>query len=158
LIISINQENKIKISILNDQNQEKIIKLNKHDPDYIPLSISFNMNEIIIGNEEIENSINFFTDLIHQPEEYKEYKITYQNKEYSVISEVLFALVIDQFKKRIEKEFIIDKTKLIIETENKLLINRIKVSLDAIELPLDEFEFPEYDYQKQGEYLQEIKK
>ena len=42
------------------------------------------MNEILIGNET-EKSINFFTDLIHQPQEYKEYKITYQNKEYKVI-------------------------------------------------------------------------
>ena len=46
LKISINQENKIKVSILNDQNQEKIIKLNQHDPDWIPITISFNMNEI----------------------------------------------------------------------------------------------------------------
>ena len=50
----------------NNQNQEKIIKLNQHDPDYIPISISFNMNEIIIGNEESEQSINFFTDLIEE--------------------------------------------------------------------------------------------
>ena len=71
---------------------------------------------------------------IEQPSEYKEYKITYQNKEYSVISEVLFALVIDQFKKRIEKEFIIDETIVDIPSKNGDLYNRIRTSLESIEL------------------------
>ena len=103
LILSINTSNKIKITILNDQNQEQIIKLNENQQDnYLPISIQFDMNEIIFGNQS-ENSINFMKEWIEQPSEYKEYKITYQNKEYSVISEVLFALFIDQFKKKIEK-------------------------------------------------------
>ena len=136
LIISINQENKIKVSILNDQNQEKIIKLNQHDPDYIPLTISFNMNEIIIGKEVSEQSINFFTDLIQQPNEFKEYTINYQNKEYSVISEVLFALFIDQYKKKIEKQFIIDETIVEIPPDSHKLSERIRTSLESIELKI----------------------
>ena len=103
LILSINKENKIKITILNDQNKEEIIKLNSNQQDdYLPILITFDMNEIIFGIQS-ENSINFMKEWIEQPSEYKEYKINYQNKDYNVISELLFALFIDEYKKKIEK-------------------------------------------------------
>ena len=90
--IQINKENKIKCSILKEENKEQIIQ------DFVDINISFDMNEIIIGNKT-ENSINFFNDLIEQPNTFKQYKITYQNKEYSVIADVLFALYLSQIKK-----------------------------------------------------------
>ena len=124
LIITINNQNKIKITILNYQNKEQIIKLNENQQDeYLPITISFDMNEIII-NQQTQNSIDFFNDWINQPDEYKEYKINYQNKEYSVISEVFFALIMNEFKRIIEHDWIIDSVSIEIPTENEKIFDK----------------------------------
>ena len=150
LLIQLNQ-NKIKYSIRTLDNKEWVKQ------EYSPISIAFDMNEIIIEKES-EKSIYFMNDWIQQSEEFKEYQINYQNKEYKVIVEVLFALYANKYKRKIDKQFIIEETIVQFEShqENKLLLNRIKVSLDAIGLKLKEFEFPNYDYQSQGKILHEI--
>ena len=156
--ITINNQNKFKCSIINiNNNNEFTFNLQQNQDEYSQLSISFNMNEIIV-DEGIKDSIEFINDLIEHPEEFKQYKITYQGQEYEVIAEVLLALIFYQYKNKIEKEFIIDETILQFETEeeNNMLINRIKVALEAIDCRLNEFEIPEYDYQEQGEILQKI--
>ena len=56
--------------------------------------------------------------IIENPTEFKEYKIEYKNKEYSLIFEVVFGLLIDEFKKNIEKDFIIKETYIEIETND----------------------------------------
>ena len=151
IFISINKDNKIKYIIKNDDN------IIQEETEYLPISISFDMNEIII-HEQRNDSINFINDFVNNPEEFKEYPISYQGKEYEVIAEVLLSLILHQYKNQIEKKYIIDETILNIETEeeNKILINRIKVSIDAIGLRISEIEIPEYDYQKQGEILHGI--
>ena len=91
LLIDINKHNNIKCSIIDSENKEQQIKINENQQDeYSPICIAFDMNEIIV-NEQRDDSIDFFNDWIEQPEEFKEYEIKYQNKQYSVISEVLFA-------------------------------------------------------------------
>ena len=93
LLIDINKHNNIKYSIIDSENKEQQIKINENQQEeYSPISIAFDMNEIIIS-EQREDSIDFFADWIEQPEEFKEYEIIYQNKQYSVISEVLFAFI-----------------------------------------------------------------
>ena len=96
--IKINQEYKLKCFI-NEEEQEEFITPN----------ILFDMNEILI-NQQNDKAIDFIKEWIEQPNEFKEYKINYQNKEYSVIAEVLFALIIKEYKNKIEKQFIIDET------------------------------------------------
>ena len=92
LLIDINKHNNIKCSIIDSENKEQQIKINENQQDeYSPICIAFDMNEIIV-NEQREDSIDFFVDWIEQPDEFKEYEITYQNKQYSVISEVLFGI------------------------------------------------------------------
>ena len=151
LFISINKDNKIKYIIKNNEN------IIQEETEYLPIIISFDMNEIIIHQQK-ENSINFINDFVNNPNEFKEYSISYQGKEYEVISEVLLSLILHQYKNKIEKKYIIKNTILQNETEeeNKILINRIKVSIEAIGLRISEFEFPEYDYQKQVEILHGI--
>ena len=106
LLIDINKHNNNKCSIIDSENKEQQIKINENQQDeYSPISIAFDMNEIIV-NEQRKDSIDFFADWIEQPEEFKEYEIKYQNKQYSVISEVLFALIMVQYKSKIDKQYI----------------------------------------------------
>ena len=110
----------------NNNNQKKVITINNQQNDYLPLSIQFDMNEIYIGNQN-ENSIDFMKDWIEQSQDYKEYKIEFQNKEYFIVSEVLLALLINEFKEQIEKEFIIEET--IYELPESFSIKRTTLSI-----------------------------
>ena len=71
----------------------------------------------------------------------------YQNKEYDVIAELLFALIINEFKKKIEKEFIIDETIVYLPFHDNRFTNRMKISLEAIKMKgisIEEDEIFEY--------------
>ena len=80
------------------------------------MAISFDSNEISICNENV-NVIHFMNDWVSNPDEYRLYEIHYQEKEYKMISEVLFALIIKGFKEQIEKEYIIKETNIEIPNE-----------------------------------------
>ena len=88
----------------------------------------------------------------------KTYKINFQGKDYEIIAEVLFALIINEFKQIVEKEFIITKTVIEMPVNNKTLNSRILTALDAIGLKEMELEDEEinYDYKDQGHILTEL--
>ena len=44
-------------------------------------------------------------DLINDPADYKLYTIQYQKKEYLVVAEVLLALLLDDFVKKMKKDY-----------------------------------------------------
>ena len=94
--------NEYKLLIQTDSKYEEVV---------IPC-ISFNGNFISIG-EQNENSIQFVKEWIENPEEYKIYTVLFQGKEYQLLPEVLFALIINEYKQRIEREYIIDNTIII---------------------------------------------
>ena len=129
LTINISEQYQIQCIITDENDKDHIIKLNNQNDDYLPLTIAFDMNEIIIGKETIK-SIDFMKEWIENPEIFKEYQIYYQNKEYNVISELLFALIINEFKKKIEKEFIIDETLVYVPSHDNRFTNRMKISLE----------------------------
>ena len=146
----------IQLTIENDQTKETIkLNNNQQQDDYSPITISFDMNEILI-NEQKEDSIQFMKDWIDNPQEFKQYKINYQNKEYSVISEVLFALFINEYKQKIEKDYIIDETIVEVPTTNCYFVKRILISLESIGLKEININSLIFDYKKQGEILHEI--
>ena len=92
LLIDINKHNNIKCSIIDSENKEQQIKINENQQDeYSPISIAFDMNEIIV-NEQREDSIDFFDDLIANPEDFKQYKINYQNKANKTSAITLYSL------------------------------------------------------------------
>ena len=103
----------IKVSVISDD-KEIPVKLKGNQEEY-PCSISFENNKIHICQNN-QNSIHFIRDMINNPNEFKEYSIQYQEKEYNVIAEVLLALIVNEFKKKIEKEFIIEETFIEIPT------------------------------------------
>ena len=92
------------------------------------------------------------------PEEFKEYTINYQGKEYSLLPEVFFALIIDEFKKKVEKNFILSITELTLPEElksNTHFINRLKISLQSIGLKYFKIDDIEFDYSEQSKQMEE---
>ena len=152
--INITSDNKIKCVYIDEEGTETQIKLNDNQTEeYLPLLISFNMNELIFHNQQ-SNSIDFMKEWIEHPDIFKEYSITYHNKEFSVVAEVLFALIINEYKKKIEKTTIIDQIKIEIQFEtNSLFIDRMKVALESLGFKGLEFTIPHYDYTIQEEIL-----
>ena len=156
------EEEKIKCLLTSSKYKNHIMKLPNQQNDYLLLTLLFEMNEIIIGNETT-NSIHFMKDIINNPDEYKEYQIQYKEKHYSLFAEVLFALIIYQFKRILEKEWIIDCVKLDTQCiSNTKSIERLYISLEALQLPIKTKEYQINDthlqlqYQQQGELLNEI--
>ena len=156
--ITITKEYKIQIKIKDEENREIPVKLRDNDSEYsYNPSISFDDKYISIC-EENEKSIQFMKEWIEEPEEYKMYSVQYQRKEYQLLSEVLFGIIVNEFKERIERKYIIENTILEIPRDNKQLLQRIKISLESLGLrgiELDEEEI-DFDYKEQGAYLHEI--
>ena len=157
-LINVNKENKIKCSIINEQNEEILIKINDtQKEEYLPITIEFDMNEILIG-KTTENTIIFMEEWMTNPTEFKKYKISYQGKEEEVIAEVLFALLINKFKKKIEKDYIIDE--VIVEIAQQIyksFILRLTTSIESLGLKNIEINpLENEEYQTQGEILHTI--
>ena len=158
LKLTTTKTNKFIVSIksINSSEKEIIIKLNKNNKqeEYNP-SITFTDSSFSICDE---NEINLLEELNHNPEEFKFYTIQFQHKQYSVLFEVLFAIIISEFKKSIEKEFIITKTIIEFEKENKIVKERIKIALQAIGLKgiIIKTRKTEYKYEDQGSLLNEL--
>ena len=69
---------------------------------------------------------------MEDPENYKLYSIQCCNKEYEVIGEVLFALVINEFISKVEKEFIISEIIIELPNDNDQALSRIQQSLNIL--------------------------
>ena len=114
-------------------------------------------NETLIEIKE-ENINNILKDLFQNPNEYKTFPFEYVNKQYELINEVFIALVLYQYKKKIDQSFVITKTILLLPFDNKIIRNRISIALQSIglkDIEIDE-SLIQFDYTKQGEYLEEI--
>ena len=110
--------NQIEICPSQNTQTNKLNKLNELN--------QLNENESYENKENKEiKQINIIKDLINQPNTYKLYQIKYQQKQYEITFEVLFALIIDQFKQNIEKKYIIDETIVIAPTRDNEAIRRI---------------------------------
>ena len=100
-IIKISGNYTLKCSYIDSNNKEIIIKLhNKKEKEYLLATSLIDKN----------SSIEFADDLFTKPHDFKLYDIELYGKEYSIIAEVLFALIINEFKQQIEKEYIIENT------------------------------------------------
>ena len=152
--ILITNDFKLKCSIIDEQNKETIVKLEENKEEYLP-SILFNTNTIDICKEDT-NSFHFMKNWIENPEDYSTIFIIFQNKEFKLVPEVMFALIINEFKKKIEKEYIIEETNVIAPTNHYLLFERIRISLESIGMKNISFNSISFDYSQQGEYLNEL--
>ena len=121
-IITITQDYQLKCSYIDTNNKETIIELHNQENMFHSINLTFENN----------NNYNFIHDLMNEPNDFKLYRVYLQGKEYSVISEVLFALLMYEFKRQIEKEFIINKTIIHLPVKNAILNSRIVTSLEAV--------------------------
>ena len=125
LKITISDAYKLQCNYIDSKKEETIIQIhNKKEQEYL-------LSSSLIDNK---SSIEFAQDLITNPQDFKLYNIELYGKEYSVIAEVLFALIISEFKEQIEKEYIIDKTIVELPVNNLKVNARIITALNAIGL------------------------
>ncbi|MBQ4122167.1 leucine-rich repeat domain-containing protein, partial [bacterium] len=150
--IQITKNYTFKCFYIDSEKKETPIQIKENQEEYVP-SISFQNHSVTFCDEE--NRTNLIKELYEHPEEYKEYQILFQDKSYSLIFEVLFGLIIEQFKKKVEKDFVIKKTIIEIETPNSIVLERIQVSLQAIGFNDIEIKkrTTEYEYHEQGQLL-----
>ena len=152
--IIITKEYKLICSIVDKENKIIIIQ-----EEVIPC-IKFNYNTIdFCENCEDENTIYFFKNWFEKPDDYSTYSIEYQNKTFDLLPEVLFSLIVNEFKKKIEKDYIIENTFIELPIDNSKLLQRIKIALQGIHIKgvdIAEDEQILYDCRIQGEYLQEL--
>ena len=173
LKIKINEQYQIQCLLIDSLNKETSVCIQDNIEWYTPF-ISFENNKIIISHydefnnkrkSKENNHSHFLQDLITNPNDYKLYSIHFQQNDYSILSEVLLALFILEFKKKIEKDFIISNTMLDLSNipiesniNFNLLHQRINISLQSIDLngiEINEDDF-QHDYTDQGELLDEL--
>ena len=156
LTITITEQYQLQCLYSNEENGDRVIKIHENQEIY-PFTICLKNNKIIVG-EKHEDSIEFIQDLFSKPQDFKLYDIKLYGKEYSVIAEVLFALIINEFKGQIEKEFIIENITVKLPVQNLKVNSRILTALDSINLrniQLEEEEI-DFEYKSQGEILHKI--
>ena len=92
LTINISQNYQLQCIVIDENNNNHIIKLNNQNDDYLPITISFDMNEIIIGKET--NDLELAAQLYQTPNKYGELiDMPQKNAKELIISCVdLFAL------------------------------------------------------------------
>ena len=150
LIIKINTTYEIQCIYIDSNNKTTTIQLQNSNQQEYPLSSA------LIDNK---SSIEFAHDLFTKPQDFKLYNIELYGKEYSVIAEVLFALIISEFKQQIDKQFIIEKIIVQLPVNNLKVNSRIIIALNAIgldQIQLYDDEEIDFDYKVQGEILEEI--
>ena len=108
--IRINEQYQLQVSYIDSEKRETIIQLNNNKQDWYSPVISFRDNKITVCPEDKEDAIEFIEELVEESRRFKIYEIQYQDKDYFAIAEVLFALIINEFKQIVEKEYIITKT------------------------------------------------
>ena len=91
--IEIKQNYNLVYSLISRENQE-IIQQEEVTP-----CILFNKNTIELFQES-DNSIHFLQKWAENPENFNTYGIEFQNKSYELLPEVLFAIVINEIKKK----------------------------------------------------------
>ena len=103
--IRINEQYKLQVSYIDSEKQETIIQLNNNKQDWYSPIVSFRDNKITVCSEEKEDAIHFIEEFFTNPQSFKLYPIHFQGKNYEIIAEVLFALIINEFKQIVDWQF-----------------------------------------------------
>ena len=161
LKIIISKQNTLQCVIIKDDLTQENVQIKQNVNEYIPNICIENNNINFSVKETKENKkenkiINFLQDLFDDPTNYMLYNVTYKNSHYEVVFEVLFSLFINEFKTKIEKEYIIERTIVEIETSNHYIIRRIQIALENLELQNIEINHIVFDYLSQGHYFRQI--
>ena len=154
--IIISKEFKLQCLLIDSENKEEIIQIKENQNEYIP-SILFDKTSIQICPNN--TNLNIIKDLINEPDNYKYYSNEYQLNHYELIFEILFALIILEFKEIIQKNYIIENTIVQLPTHDNRVIRRIQISLETLNLPNIEINPITFDgYEEQGDKFYDILK
>ena len=156
LKIIISKELKLKCVLANDETSE-VIRFKDNRDEYKP-SISINGNKMLFCEDE-HKPIYFMEDWYSETNQYRRYPLNYLGKEYSVSIPVLFALIVNEFKKKVEKKNIISCVhSQFYLRKNQTVINGMYVAFKALgfkEIDLDDVE-EEKPFMNDGEIIKEI--
>ena len=158
LKITITNNLTIKCVLFDKHNNQTPIILHDNKEEY-PLSISFERNKIKVCEDETHQTVKFIETFFNKPNYYTFYITTFQDKEYDLLVEILFALIFEKFKQHIPDDVIISQT--IIEIENQLdpkIYERIQIALKLMGMNNINFneKLVKYDYYQQGKILHEL--
>ena len=158
LKITITNNLTIKCVLFDKHNKQTPIILHDNKEEY-PLSISFERNKIKVCEDETHQTVKFIENFFNKPNYYTFYITTFQDKEYDLLVEILFALIFEKFKQHIPDDVIISQT--IIEIENQLdpkIYERIQIALKLMGMNNIHFneKLVKYDYYQQGKILHEL--
>ena len=94
LKILITSDYLLQVKTIDSENKETIVKLSEEYPeDFYTPSIFFNGNFITVCQDN-DLAIHFMQDWMTKPEEFTLYPVKFQGKEYKLLAEVLFAIII----------------------------------------------------------------
>ena len=68
--------------------------------EYIENNYEEGKDNFVLIDEQNEKAIHFIKEWIEKPEEYKMYSVLFQGKEYQLLPEVLFAIIMNEFKQK----------------------------------------------------------
>ena len=162
--ILITSEFKLRCSIITMDNVE--VPIYVKEPEDYSMNLEFKENDIeLFANEETSNTISFIQTIFTSPFNFKNYTIQYQQNTYKLFGESLFAILINEFKTKISKGFIITETILIFEEPetNIASVERLWKGLDMLNLPHgylyhDSLRKFKREYEEQNVQVQEILK
>ena len=103
-----------------------------------------------------ENTIYFMRRWVEQPDDYSTFPITFQDKEYQLLPEVFFSIVMNEFKNKLERKYIIEETRNIAPIRDYMILERMRISLESIVLKNIYLKTFFYDYSEQGKQKIEI--
>ena len=103
--IHITENYKLFYTVVSVEKQEILIQ------EEVTPCITFNTNTINFF-EESQKAIQFLKNWLEAPEDYKNYEVQFQNKTYQLLPEVLFALIINEIKYKLERQYIIKNTEI----------------------------------------------
>ena len=92
--IEINNQKKIKLSIIDTNKKQTIFQLSKKTEEYFQITIEFGINNKIVC-EENSNSISCIKEVFDNTDQYHFKTITFQQNEYEVLNEVIFSFFSD---------------------------------------------------------------
>ena len=96
LKIIITKEYLLQIKLIHSDETETIIKLSQNDPDFYVPCIEFNKNFVSVCTDN-NKAIHFIKNFINNPDDFTPIEINYQYKQYHILPEMLFVILINNF-------------------------------------------------------------
>ena len=151
--IQILENNLLKVSTIDNENNEKIVQLEENLNEYTMTLQSFN------DQTKQTDTIYFMNDLISNPINKRYYKIELvQGKDSLMLAEDIFAFFVNKFKEIVECYYVIRGIYLDISVDNYYVIKRIKKALKTVGMENIVINGNNNDYEEEIDSLKNILK